>query len=327
MAKMMRFFAVLAVSGLLASCAQATPLRTASEYTWLQQLEQQAVDDGVTVETVRAALDGFIPNPRVVELDQKQPETTVSFATYRRNTVTPTRVKKGAELMRHYASELNEIEQRTGVPPQIVVALWGIESSYGHNMGDFETVNALATLAYQGRRADFFRSELIATLHILDQEHKTASELHGSWAGAMGQCQFMPSTYLKYAVDGDNDGHRDIWNDPIDVMASIATYLAAEGWKRELTWGREVEGNIATSEIGLTQTHSLSEWAAQGVTSIDGSPLPQRDLQASFVQPDDANGEGFLVYDNTRALMRWNRSTYFALSVGLLADEIKQNAL
>ena len=327
MAQIKRFSVLLAAAGLLVSCAQAAPLRTSSGYVWLQQLEQQAIDDGVWVETVHAALDSFTPNLRVVELDQKQPETTVSFATYRHNTVSPARVKKGAELMHHYAAELDAIEERTGVPPQIVVALWGIESSYGHNMGDFETVNALATLAYQGRRADFFRSELIASLHILDQEQKSSSELRGSWAGAMGQCQFMPSTYLKHAVDGDRDGHRDIWGDPIDVMASIANYLAAEGWKRELTWGREVEGDISASETGLAQTHSLSEWTARGVAGIDGAPLPQRDLQASFVQPDEVKGEGFLVYDNVRALMRWNHSTYFALSVGLLADEIKQNAL
>jgi len=327
MAQIKWFYTVAMTAGLLVSCAHAAPLRTSSEYTWLQQLEQQAVDDGVSVDTVHEALDNFMPNPRVVELDQKQPEGTVSFATYRHNTITPARVKKGAELMQRYTDELAAIEARTGVPPQIVVALWGIESSYGRNMGDFETVNALTTLAYQGRRADFFRAQLLAALHILDQEHRIASELRGSWAGAMGQCQFMPETYLKHAVDGNNDGHRDIWGDPVDVMASIANYLAAEGWKRELTWGREVEANVSPAEVGLTQTHSLPEWTTKGVTSFDGAPLPPRDLQASLVQPDEAKGASFLVYDNTRALMHWNRSTYFALSVGLLADEIKRNAL
>jgi len=319
--------AVLAGALTLASCAHTYPLHAQqSQDVWLQQVEQQAIENGVSPATVHEALDNFAPNPRVVELDQKQPETTITFAAYRHNTITEGRVKKGAELMSRYADQLSAIEQHTGVPPQIVVALWGIESSFGQNMGDFETVNSLATLAYEGRRADFFRTELIAALHILDQEHMSSSELRGSWAGAMGQCQFMPSTYLKHAVDGDGDGRRDIWSNPIDVMASIAAYLASEGWQSDLTWGREVEAgdNIISSDIGLGQTHSLAEWSKKGVTSIDGSPLPSRDLQASLVQPDGADGSSFLVYDNIRALMRWNRSTYFAVSVGLLADAVKQ---
>jgi len=318
---------------LLASCAHAqtapteTPIPT--DLNWLQLTEQQAIDNGVSPDTVHAALDTFTPNPHVIALDQKQPESTITFDAYRHNIITPARIKKGAELMQLYADQLRDIETRTGVPPQIVVALWGIESSFGQNMGDYETVNSLATLAYEGRRADFFRSELFAALHILDQEHLTASQLRGSWAGAMGQCQFMPSTYLKYAADGDNDGRIDIWTHPADVMASIANYLSAEGWKPDLTWGREVKADeVDTSEVGLTVTHTLAEWAAAGVRNADGTALPKRDLSTSLIQPDGANGNGsdganFLVYDNFRALMRWNRSTYFATSVGLLADQIK----
>ena len=311
---------------LLCFGAQAASLLTQSEVQWIEQTEQQAIEDGVTSETAHAALDGFVPNPRVVELDQKQPETTVTFDTYRSNTVTRARVKKGAELMSRYADQLDAIEARTGVPAQVTVALWGIESSFGQNIGGFETINSLATLAYEGRRADFFRTELFAALHIIDQEHMNIPDLRGSWAGAMGQCQFMPSTYLKYALDGDGDGRRDIWNNSVDALASIANYLSAEGWQSDLTWGREVEANgIDASEVGLTQTHSLQEWADKGVTNSDGSPLPHRDLQASLIKPDGAEGASFLVYENFRALMRWNRSTYFATSVGLLADAIKQN--
>lgn len=326
MAKMRSRF-ILTGALALVSCAHTQPLRAQTQDLWLQQIERQAIEDGVSPATVHDALDNFSPNPRVVELDQRQPETTITFAAYRRNIVTEARARKGAELMDRYASQLGEIERQTGVPPQITVALWGVESSFGANMGDFETVNSLATLAYEGRRADFFRAELIAALHILDQEHMSAGELRGSWAGAMGQCQFMPSTYLKYAVDADHTGHRDIWADPIDVMASIANYLAAEGWQSDLTWGREVEAgdNISSSDVGLGQTRSLAEWTKKGVTNIDGSPLPSRDLQASLLRPDGEDGPSFLVYDNIRALMRWNRSTYFALSVGLLADAIKQD--
>jgi membrane-bound lytic murein transglycosylase B len=312
--------------GFLFSGAQAASLRTQYQYLWLQQLEQQAIENGISPTIVYEALDTFSPNLRVVELDQKQPESIATFETYRRNTVAPTRIKKGAELMRLYKEELDAIEARTGVPPEIVVALWGIESNFGQNMGDFEVVNSLATLAYQGRRADFFRSELFAALHILERENMTSEELRGSWAGAMGQCQFMPSTYLKFAVDENGNGRRDIWNERTDVLASIANYLEAEGWKRPLTWGREAEiHTLSAANIDPAQKLPLQEWAAMGVTGIDGTPLPQREVQASLVQPDGEGGSGFLVYDNLRALMRWNHSTYFALSVGLLADGIKEN--
>jgi membrane-bound lytic murein transglycosylase B len=230
--------------------------------------------------------------------------------------------------MHRYADILSGIEVRTGVPPQVVVALWGIESSYGQNMGSFDTVTSLATLAYQGRRAAFFQSELIAALHILDAQHLAASDLRGSWAGAMGQCQFMPTTYLRHAVDGDNDGRIDIWNDPVDALASIANYLSSEGWRRDQSWGAEVrvpDGGINPSELGLGQMRSVEQWAEQGVVGADGLPLSHPGIQASLIQPDGPGTPGFLAYDNVRALMRWNHSTYFALSVGLLADAIKHH--
>ncbi len=285
---------VLFAALFLASCAE-TPAPP-EPVSWLQQTEQQAIADGVSPTTVHEALDNFVPNPRVIILDQKQPETTITFAAYRRNVVTEARINKGAGLMRQYAHELSAIETRTGVPPEIVVALWGIESSFGRNMGDYETVNSLASLAYQGRRAEFFRGELFAALHILDQEHMPSAQLRGSWAGAMGQCQFMPSTYLKYAVDGDGDGRRDIWGDPVDVMASIANYLAAVGWQSGMGWGHE---------IGSTEAD----------TAVPGT----------LMQPDGANGASFFTTDNIHAIMRWNHSIYFALSVGLLADGMASN--
>ena len=320
--RMMTFFfaGFLALTG----AAHATPLRTEAEWAWLEELQRQAIGEGIDPATVHAALDDFTPNARVLELDQKQPEGTVSFATYRRNTITPARVRKGAELMRLYARELAAIEAQTGVPPQIVVALWGIESSFGQNMGGFEVVNALATLAYEGRRAEFFRGELLAALRVLEREGLRPSEMRGSWAGAMGQCQFMPTTYLKYGADGNGDGRIDIWGDTADVLASIAHYLAAEGWRRDLAWVRQVHAvSVSAEEIGLARTHTLEEWAAMGVTNLDGTPLPRRPLRASLVQPDSESGERFLVYDNLRALMRWNRSTYFAVSVGLLSEAVR----
>jgi len=215
-----------------------------------------------------------IPNPRVIELDQKQPESAITFKAYRHNVVTPARIKKGAELARFYREELDALEAQTGVPPQIVVALWAVESSFGQDMGDFEVVNSLATLAYEGRRADFFRAELLSALRILETENMTPGDLRGSWAGAMGQCQFMPSTYLKYAVDVIGDGRRDIWNSDADVLASIANYLAQLGWQRDLPWGREVE-NDAGSEAG------------EGASSFirpDGDDGQHQELQDGFRQ-------------------------------------------
>ncbi len=315
-------FAVLA---LVAACAPKIPLREApAPSSWLEQLKQQAINEGISPAVVHEALDAFIPNPRVVELDRKQPESTITFDTYRRNVISDSRIRKGADLMRVHAAPLAAIEQQTGVPAQVVVALWGIESSFGQNPGNFEVINSLATLAYEGRRSEFFRKELIAALRILEREKMTSGQLRGSWAGAMGQCQFMPSTYLKYAVDTHGDGKHDIWNDPMDVMASIANYLAAEGWKRGQPWGFEVKGPVSLADVGLIQKRPLRQWSM--LVSKTGAALPESDLQASLVQPDGQNGPSFLVFDNTRALMRWNRSTYFAVSVGLLADGIKAGA-
>jgi len=265
------------------------------------------------------------PDDRVVTLDQKQPENTITFDVYSRRIVSEDRIETGRRLLEKHSDALDEISEHYGVQPEIIVALWGMESSFGRNSGDFSVVDSLATLAYEGRRADFFRKELINALRILDQEHVPVASLRGSWAGAMGQCQFMPSTYLRYAVDYDKTGQRDIWENDKDVFASIANYLAAEGWRSDQTWGREVtfEGNIPTQDIGLDHHHSLAEWQGMGLRDTGGDDLPNKPLQASLIQPDGPDGRSFLVYDNFRALMRWNRSTYFATAVGLLADRIK----
>jgi len=183
-------------------------------------------------------------------------------------------------------------------------------------------VDSLATLAFEGRRADFFRKQLFAALQILEKERMAPDELRGSWAGAMGQSQFMPTVYLRYAVDENGDGKHDIWNDPVDALGSIATYLAAEGWKRGETWGREAEdGEDAPAFDGnLGKAISLQEWGTND--ALNGFAAPER-VSVSVVAPDGEDGPRFLVYDNFRALMRWNKSTYFALSVGLLADKMK----
>jgi membrane-bound lytic murein transglycosylase B len=311
------------------SSVQAAPFQNDSGNAfsiWLSALQQDAIANGISPETARSALGVVMLDDRVVTLDQKQPEGTVTFDAYSRRIVSASRITTGHALLEKYSTELNEIGQRYGVQPQVIVALWGMESSFGRNSGDYNIVDSLVTLAYEGRRADFFRKELFNALRILDQEHIPATSLRGSWAGAMGQCQFMPSTYLRYAVDYNNNGVKNIWTEPTDVWASIANYIAAEGWKSDQTWGREVElqKDITASEIGLDHQHTLAEWQQWGVRSLDGSALPDKPLKASLIQPDGADGRSFLVYDNFRALMRWNHSTYFATAVGLLADRIDE---
>ena len=294
--------------------------------TWLGQLEEEAISTGIAETTVHAALDNATLDQRVLVQDQRQPETTISFATYLKNTVTDTRVREGKRLLKENKATITAMAQRFRVQPELIVALWGMESSFGKNGGSYGEVDSLVTLAYQGRRADFFRKELLATLRILDQEHMPPEKMRGSWAGAMGQCQFMPTTYLRYAADGDGDGVRDIWQNQTDVFASIANYIAAEGWRDDQTWGREVKltKRMSPKNIGLEKKFTLAQWNKIGVRSKNKKPLPAKALKASLIQPDGPHGRSFLVYDNFRAVMRWNHSTYFATAVGLLADRIKK---
>jgi membrane-bound lytic murein transglycosylase B len=309
----------LAVMLSFAARAQSGPFAV-----WLQGVAQEAMESGVSPATAQQALSNLFPDESVIELDQKQPESTITFETYLHNSLTPTRLEKGRELTVRHKSLLKKIHARYGVPSSVIVALWGIESSFGRNTGDYGVIESLATLAYEGRRAAFFRKELIEALRVLDEEKMDSSLLRGSWAGAMGQCQFMPSTFRRHAVDFDGDGRRDIWSDESDVLASIANYLASEGWQRNQTWGREVTLTRAVSSeyIGLEQKQRLAAWGRLGVRAVNRKPLPAGALRASLIQPDGAGGRSFLVYDNFRALMRWNRSTFFAASVGLLADKI-----
>jgi len=311
---------------LLAIGANASAMAQTGDFSaWLDGLRADAQARGITKATIEAALDRLEPIPRVIDLDRRQPEGVVKFSTYRQRVVSAQRIADGKARLRDNKSLLDRVGARYGVQPRFVVALWGIETSYGRATGDYPVVAALATLAWDGRRSAFFRSELFDALAILDQGHIASSLMRGSWAGAMGQTQFMPSSFLRYAVDFDGDGRRDIWNTRADVFASAANYLAGVGWKGDQTWGRAVRlpAGLDRSFVGLETTKSLDEWRALGVLRADGGPLPQRaGLSGSLVQPDGIGTPAFLVYDNFRVILRWNRSTYFALSVGDLADRI-----
>ena len=291
---------------------------------WLTQLRQDAAAEGISAATLDAALDGLEPIPEVIERDRRQPESRLTFRDYNRRVLSAKRIERGRELIREHRDLLERIAADYGVQPRFIVALWGIESSYGSFTGEFPVVGALATLAYEGRRAAFFRKELLQALRILDQGDVTPAGMQGSWAGAMGQSQFMPSSYLAHAVDYDGDGRRDIWSTHADIFASIANYLANAGWNDRFTWGRQVQLPDKLEEVaaGLEVVRPLPEWNALGIRRANGHELPMVALDASLLQMDNGQGPAYLVYNNFRVLMAWNRSTYFAVTVGELADLI-----
>lgn len=319
---------VLTVMGvcwwLAASVAANEPERDFS--VWLENLRVEAGSLGISQETLETALAGVkAPLQRVVVLDRNQPEFTQSLEDYVAARVSEKRIAGGQEMMRRYPTWLERIEREYGVQKRFLVALWGIESNYGTNTGGLPVIPSLATLAYDGRRAGYFRRELINALHILDAGHISLKYLNGSWAGAMGQCQFMPSSFRRFAVDATGEGRIDIWTTVPDVLASTANYLALAGWKGDQTWGRPVRlpKKFDVSLAGLETRLSLSRWQALGVRRSDGSALPRRNLKASLILPDGPGGPAYLVYDNFRALLSWNRSQKFAVAVGTLSDRIK----
>jgi membrane-bound lytic murein transglycosylase B len=311
--------------GLLVVAAPAAPTGPPFD-DWLAGLRQEALSAGIAPATLVVALQGLEPIPRVVELDRRQPEGRMTYREYRSRVLSQTRIERGRALLREHRPLLDRVAAEFGVQPRFIVALWGVESSYGEYKGQFPVVGALATLAYDGRRARFFRGELMNALRILDNGDIAADRMLGSWAGAMGQSQFMPSSYLSYAVDFDGDGRRDIWTSLPDVFASIANYLARAGWNDRHTWGREVSlpGALNGESRGLEVRRPLPEWQAMGVRRVDGQDLPAVVLDASLLHTDDGEGPAYLVYGNFRVLMAWNRSTYFGLTVGQLADLIER---
>ena len=305
-----------------ASAQEAAPVKDFN--TFLQELQADAVARGIRAQTASTALTGIQHIDRVIELDRKQPEFTFTLQQYLARVVNPQKVEKGRRMLAENRAVLAEIEKRYGVQPKYVVALWGIETDYGRVTGGYPVVAALATLAFDGRRSTYFRGELMDALKIIDDGHITAQSMRGSWAGAMGQCQFMPSSFLKFAEDYDGDGRRDIWTTRSDVLASAANYLSKSGWRGDETWGRPVTlpANFSDRLIGLDQKRAVTEWSKLGVRAANGKPLPKSSLEGSIIRPDNGNGATFLVYDNFRVTMKWNRSTSFALAVGHLAEKI-----
>ena len=287
---------------------------------FIATVRRDALVQGIRGGAVDYALRRAEYLPRVIELDRRQPERTMTLSDFLSKVVTPQKTADGRTALAENWPLLLRVYQRFNVQPRFVVALWAVESNFGKVMGNYSVVSSLATLAYDGRRAAYFRPELIAALRIIDQGNISPDAMLGSWAGAMGQCQFMPSTFLNYAVDFDRDGRRDIWGDRADVLGSIANYLGQLGWRGDQSWGHSVmvPANFDMRDSGLAIRRPTAEWSRLGVRTLDASPLPR--VEASLVIPDGSGGQALLVYDNFRTIMRWNKSTFFAAAVGMLAD-------
>ncbi|MDT8880234.1 lytic murein transglycosylase [Halomonas saccharevitans] len=315
--------ATMAAVAETAQPADTAPAAVANFQGWLSRFRREARAEGIAEATLAQALDGLRYRPRVIELDRSQPEFVRPIWQYLDSAVSSTRVSNGQARLAEHRDTAREMERRYGVPAEVIVAIWGIESNYGGNFGDFSTLEALATLAFEGRRSDFARTELLAALRILEAGDISPERMIGSWAGAMGHTQFIPSSFVAYAVDGDGDGRRDIWGSIPDVMASTAHYLDRAGWQAGEPWGVEVrlpEGfDYARTE--LSHRLSSAEWAEQGVRTLSGEPLPEFGA-ASVIVPAGAEGPAFLVGRNFRAILRYNNATSYALAVGVLSDEI-----
>lgn len=288
---------------------------------WVRAFAATAGDAGISHETLRAAFDDVRYLPRVVELDRRQPEFTQTVWEYLDRAVSPQRVARGREKLAQVGAEAEAAAARHGVPAPVLVAIWGMESSYGANYGDIPVIDALATLGFEGRRDAWARGQLLAALKILQSGDIDRTRMVGSWAGAMGQTQFLPTNFLAYAVDADGDGRRDIWGSMADVMASTAHFLAREGWRPGQPWGLEVRlppgFDPGRADADLRQ--SSAAWAAEGVQSMAGAALPDVP-DAAVLLPAGARGPAFLVGPNFRTILRYNNATSYALAVGLLAQ-------
>jgi len=315
------FILVTVLISVSALTAAATESRQFS--AWLGELKREAAGKGISEQTLTKALADVELLSRVIELDRRQPELTQTLPEYLKARVTRQRISKGQLMLKRYPTWLGRIEQQYGVQRNFIAALWGIETNYGDHTGGFPVISALATLAFEGRRGDYFRRELFDVLWLLEEGRIKAYLLQGSWAGAMGQCQFMPSSFRRYAINADG-GLTDIWSSLPDVFASTANYLKQSGWQPGQGWGFEVTlpAGFDQSLAGLDKATPMTRWNELGITRSHGGILPTSNLTASLIRPDGPGGPAYLVHDNFRVLLKWNRSYAFAIAVGTIADRL-----
>ena len=313
--------------------------KTQAEFQdYLANLKQEAIAKGYEAKLIDDAFATATYKEKVVSADKNQPEVKETLETYLPKRVPQWKIDRARKLYAENKEVLEKVAKEFGVQARFIVALWGLESNFGAIQGGHNVISSLVTLAFDGRREALYKRQLWAALDILKSGHITLDKFKGSWAGAMGQTQFMPTSFNAYAVDYNNDGRKDIWTTKEDAFASIANYLKQEGWNDSLTWGRQVQlpENFDSKYVLVRGTktrkqwleywndseRSLADWQALGVRKADGSDLPNVDVRAALVMPDDINGRMYLAYDNYKVFMHWNRSYYFATSVGYLSDRI-----
>jgi membrane-bound lytic murein transglycosylase B len=315
-----RFLLASAVPAMLSAPGFALPAD--SFHSFLNDLRADARRAGVRPATLDSAFAGVEPNQKVLDRDRHQPEFTLTWARYRTLVITDKRITAGQQAVAANRALFRRVEQRYGVGVGAIAGIWGLESSFGAGTGDFRVVEALATLAWEGRRASFFRGELMAALKILDHGDVAPSGMTGSYAGAMGQPQFMPSSYLRYAVDFEGNGRRDIWTSRPDVLGSIANYLAQSGWRPGQTWGQAVTVPPGLDVLGRDAKRPLSVWVQAGVRPVGGRWAATSETPTGLVAPDGSGGEVFAVFGNFAAIRRYNPSDFYAIAVGLIGDQV-----
>ncbi len=290
--------------------------------TWKRELRQEALDVGISKKTVNAVLKSAKLMPSIIKLDRGQPEFISPFLSYVDKRVNANQVQRGRELLQQNTRLLNQIEAQYGVPKNLLVSFWGMETNYGNNQGNIGLPSSLMTLAYDGRRAEFFRNQLMDAMRIVDQGHNTVMGLRGSWAGAMGHMQFMPSTFIAHGVDGDGDGRIDIWRSLPDAFSSAANYVSKVGWIPEEPAAIEVQlpAKFDYNLAQLTNKKSTTDWGKLGVKTAEGRHLPFLD-NAAIILPQGWQGPAFMVFSNFDVIMDWNRSVNYALSVVQLSNQ------
>lgn len=325
------------LTGLLLSLS-VTATEKPSFEQYVENLKSEAVEKGFESAFVQQHLSNLTYLKRAVKADKNQPEFKETLDTYLPKRVPQWKVDKARAAYKENLPLLTKISKQFGVQARFIVSLWALETNFGRIQGKMPIIDSVVTLSYDGRRETFFKKQLWASLQILKEGHIEKDKFVGSWAGAMGQCQFIPTSFLAYAADGDGDGRKDIWTNKADVFASIANYLKSEGWKGNRTWGRQVilpegfdqsllmpkgsKGRKQWLENWKKAERPLSDWSRRGITRMNGKPIPNVDITGVLITPDDANGRVYLSYDNYKSLMHWNRSYYFVTSVGYLADRI-----
>jgi membrane-bound lytic murein transglycosylase B len=325
-------FLVLAASGAVAVAQPPLPApdpqATAKFEAFVHDFRDTALKAGIAAQTYDRSMTGIALNPRVQQLNLQQPEFVKPVWDYLDSAVSADRISKGQQMLAATATPLANIEQRFGVPKEILVAIWGDESNYGAAMGSFNMFEALSTLAYDGPRSEFARRELINALKMEVREHYDPQQMTSSWAGAFGQTQFVPSAFLQYAIDGDGDGRVDLWHSAADALASSANLLQNAGWEKGNVWGYEVTlpADFAFENADIDRTKSLNEWRKLGITTANGAELQKGDTQAAVITPAGARGPAFIVLDNFRVVLKYNNAVSYALAICTLADRLRGGA-